>query len=207
MAVHVLCVRHGLSTWNLARRWQGRADPPLSDEGRAGAAELAGALAMTIGAGTRVHVWSSTLRRAHETATIIAHRLDTAAVTVDARLIEASVGAWEGLTTVEIEERWPGYLSAGRRPPGFEPEAELLERVVPALEDVAHTAARRGVVPLVVAHSGVLRTVRRHTGATDEHLANLGGLWFAVEPGTIRFAGLFEPSSDHRRGQAAEEPL
>ena len=34
VSVHVLCVRHGLSTWNLDRRWQGRADPPLSDEGR-----------------------------------------------------------------------------------------------------------------------------------------------------------------------------
>ena len=38
--------------------------------------------------------------------------------------------------------------------------------------------------------------VRRHSGAGDEHLANLGGLWFAIEPGTVRFTGLFAPSTD-----------
>lgn len=194
MAVHVLCVRHGLSTWNLARRWQGRADPPLSDEGRAGAAELAAALGMTVGRGPRVRIWSSNLRRAHETATIIAERLGTAPVTVEPRLLEADVGEWEGLTALEIEDAWPGYLAAGRRPPGFEAEADLLARVVPALEDIAATASRAGVVAVVVAHAGVLRAVRRFSGAGDEHLANLGGLWFAIEPGVIRFTGLFEPS-------------
>jgi probable phosphoglycerate mutase len=189
MPVHVLCVRHGLSTWNLERRWQGRADPPLSDEGRRGARELADALAATIGTGVRL--WSSNLRRAHETATIIAERLRTGRVTVEPRLIEAAVGPWEGLTTAEIEAKWPGYLAAGRRPAGFEPEHELLGRVVPALEDIA--AAADGTVPVVVAHAGVLRTLRRHAGAEDAHLANLAGLWFAVGPGTIRFTGLFEP--------------
>ncbi|HEU4840819.1 MAG TPA: histidine phosphatase family protein [Ilumatobacteraceae bacterium] len=194
MAVHVLCVRHGLSTWNLARRWQGTADPPLSDEGRAGAAELAAALSSTIGHGPRVRIWSSNLQRAHETATIIAARLGCGPVTVDPRLVEADVGEWEGLTVADIEADWPGYLAAGRRPPGFEPEADLLARVVPALEDIAGTATAAGVVPIVVAHAGVLRAVRRHSGAGDEHLANLGGLWFAIEPGTVRFSGLFEPS-------------
>src|SRR5215203_5393163 len=94
MPVHVLCVRHGLSTWNLARRWQGTADPPLSDEGRAGARELAAALATSIGHGPRVRIWSSNLQRAHETATIIATHLATTPVTVESRLVEADVGEW-----------------------------------------------------------------------------------------------------------------
>lgn len=89
---------------------------------------------------------------------------------------------------------WPGYLAAGRRPPGFEVETELLARVLAALEDVAAVATTAGIVPVVVAHAGALRAVRRHSGAGDEHLANLAGLWFAVEPGSIRFTGLFEPS-------------
>jgi probable phosphoglycerate mutase len=203
MTVHVLCVRHGLSTWNLARRWQGRADPPLSDEGRAGARELGEALATTIGRGPRVRVWSSSLRRAHETATIIAEHLDAAPVVVEPRLIEASVGPWEGLTTPEIERGWPGYLAEGRRPDGFEPEADLIARVVPALADIA--AVADGAVPVVVAHAGVLRTLRRHAGAADEHLANLAGLWFAVSPGEVRFTGLFEPS--HHPAAPPEERL
>jgi len=193
MAAPVLCVRHGLSTWNLERRWQGRADPPLSDEGRRGAVAVAAALATTIGSGPRVRLWSSNLQRAADTATIIAEHLGTAAVTVDPRLVEADIGEWEGCTAAEIEEGWPGFLASGRRPAGFEAEAVLLRRVVPALEDVAAVAASAGIVPVVVAHAGVLRAVRRHSGAGDEHLANLAGLWFAVEPGTIRFTGLFEP--------------
>lgn len=190
MAVRVLCVRHGLSTWNLARRWQGRADPPLSDVGRDDAAVLADRLAETFGGdGTgAVRVWASDLQRAHLTATIIATRLDAGPVTADERLREADVGAWEGLTSTEIEAGWPGYLAEGRRPDGFEPHEDLLARVVPALEDIA-AATPAGVQAIVVAHAGVLRAVRRHAGAEDEHLPNLGGLWFDIAPGTIRFVG------------------
>ena len=32
--VAVLLVRHGESTWNAEGRWQGQADPPLTDTGR-----------------------------------------------------------------------------------------------------------------------------------------------------------------------------
>jgi probable phosphoglycerate mutase len=199
VAVHLLCVRHGLSTWNLVRRWQGRADPPLSDEGRAGALELADALAATVGSGSRIVVWSSDLRRAASTAEIIATRLGARPVVVDARLREADVGPWEGLTSAEIEAGWPGLLAANQRPDGFELEPDLLTRVLPALNDIAR-ATPPGVVPIVVAHAGVLRAVRRHAGAVDEHLANLGGLWFAVDPeaAEVHFVGLFEPSRHAR---------
>lgn len=204
MAVHLLCVRHGLSTWNLARRWQGQADPPLSDAGREGAAELADALAAAVGSGSRVAVWSSDLQRAVATAAMLAGRLAAGPVTIDPRLREADVGPWEGLTSEQIEQRWPGLLADGGRPPGFESEAELLGRVLPALHDVARRTSP-GVVPIVVAHAGVLRAVRRHAGAVDEHLANLAGLWFAVDPdaGEVHFVGLFEPS---RHARTADEP-
>jgi broad specificity phosphatase PhoE len=193
VSVHLLCVRHGLSTWNLERRWQGQADPPLSDAGRQGAVELADALATTVARGSAASVWSSDLRRALKTAEIIATRLAAGPVAVDNRLREADVGPWQGLTSPQIDEAWPGYLAAGRRPDGFEADGDLLGRVVPALVDIAR-AVPAGALPIVVAHAGVLRAVRRHSGAVDDHLANLAGLWFAVEPdgGAVRFTGLFE---------------
>src|SRR3989442_15174864 len=40
----IYLIRHGESTWNAQRRWQGVADPPLSDAGRAEATRLADAL-------------------------------------------------------------------------------------------------------------------------------------------------------------------
>jgi probable phosphoglycerate mutase len=194
MAVHVLCVRHGLSTWNVARRWQGRADPPLSKEGRRSAAELGDALATTVGSRSGITVWSSDLQRATLTAGIIAERLHVGPVEIDGRLRETDVGPWEGLTSREIEAGWPGLLADRRRPEGFEPEAAVLSRVLPALHDIARRTAVGGL-PIVVSHGGVLRAVRRHAGAGDDHLANLGGLWFAVDPdaGSIGFVGLFEP--------------
>ncbi|MET0326094.1 MAG: histidine phosphatase family protein [Ilumatobacteraceae bacterium] len=194
MAVHVLCVRHGLSTWNAVRRWQGRADPPLTDEGRRSAAELGDALAATIGSRAGVTLWSSDLQRASSTAAIIAERLHAGPVVIDGRLRETDVGPWEGLTSVEIEAGWPGLLADRRRPEGFEPDADVLARVLPALDDIARRTPV-GAVPIVVSHAGVLRAVRRHAGAVDDHLANLGGLWFAVDPdaGSISFVGLFEP--------------
>jgi probable phosphoglycerate mutase len=202
MSVHVLCVRHGLSTWNLLRRWQGQADPPLSDEGRDSAAALADALAETF-SDRPAGVWSSDLQRAADTAAILAARLDAGPVVIDGRLREADVGPWQGLTAAEIEAGWPGFLAAGRRPPGFEPEPALVSRVVAALEEVAVDADGR--LPIVVSHAGVLRSLRRHCGALDDHLPNLAGMWFSVSPGAIGFGGLFQ--TGHGPAPAGPQPL
>src|SRR5690606_17860170 len=100
----------------------------------------------------------------------------------DARLREADVGEWEDLTSAEIERSWPGYLDARRRPPSFEPFATVVERVVPAIHDIATNA---GGSALVVAHSGVIRTLVHHLSHTDTRIPNLGGVWLAVSPDQI----------------------
>ena len=43
----ILLARHGESDWNVEQRWQGHADRPLTDRGRAQAEELARRLAQT----------------------------------------------------------------------------------------------------------------------------------------------------------------
>src|SRR5581483_12433051 len=85
----LLLVRHGETDWNSERRWQGHADEPLNETGRAQAREVADELAdRSIDA-----VYSSDLSRARETAEIIAARLGLS-VTTDARLGEVDVGDW-----------------------------------------------------------------------------------------------------------------
>ena len=61
----MLVVRHGQSTWNEQKRWQGQADPPLSEFGR----EQAGEASKTIGQVDAII--SSPQLRAAETAAII----------------------------------------------------------------------------------------------------------------------------------------
>src|SRR5690606_34165227 len=94
----VLLVRHGQSEWNAIGRWQGQADPPLSDLGRLQAREASRAL------GTVDAVWASDLQRAVETAAIIAGELGVGPVVVDPDLRERDAGEFSGLTRPEIEE-------------------------------------------------------------------------------------------------------
>lgn len=90
--VIVHLVRHGQSTWNLERRLQGqRADVPLTDLGRAQAADAAARLEGT----AATLVISSDQLRAAETARIIADRLDLP-VRFDEALREQALGELEG---------------------------------------------------------------------------------------------------------------
>lgn len=168
----LLLVRHGESTWNAASRWQGQADPPLSSFGERQAEDATVRLSQIA---TIVAVWTSDLVRARRTGELIAERLGLGGVRAESRLRERDVGSWSGLTRVEIEERWPGYLAAHRSPPDFEGDDALLARARAGL-----TAAVDGSAPgdvLVVTHGGVVRTIERSLGATPERLPNLGGRW------------------------------
>jgi broad specificity phosphatase PhoE len=170
----LLLVRHGESTWNADGRWQGQADPPLSALGEQQAAEAA----------TRVDpvdaIWASDLARARRTAQIVADGLNAGGhevhVRLDPRLRERDAGEWQGHTRAEIEEGWPGYLSSGRRPPGYEGDDSLVTRTLAAVDEIG--AAHSGQSVLVVVHGGVVRTLERHFGA-EHHglLPNLGGRW------------------------------
>ena len=62
----LLLLRHGQSEWNALRRWQGQADPPLSELGRLQAAEAAARLDPVDVVAT------STLQRSRASAEIIA---------------------------------------------------------------------------------------------------------------------------------------
>lgn len=171
-ATRVLLVRHGQSEWNAIGRWQGHADPPLSPLGLEQARAAAGAI------GPVDAIVSSDLARARQTANLLAEGLGIGVVHVDARLRETDAGEWTGLTRGEIERDWPGFLEAGRRPPGFEPWERVAERARSALLDVARR--HPGATVLAVAHGGVIRALERSLDALGAIVANLGGRWFHV---------------------------
>jgi probable phosphoglycerate mutase len=176
----ILLVRHGQSVWNADGRWQGQADPPLSELGEQQAVDAASSLGMVDA------IYASDLVRAHHTAELVAAQLG-GDVVVEPRLRERTAGEWEGRTRAEIDEGWPGYLETGRRPAGYEPDDSVLERVLAVLDDIA--SAHDGEV-LVVTHGGVVRVVERHLGSdADGLIPNLGGVWLehdATGPAGLR---------------------
>jgi len=168
----LLVVRHGQSEWNAVGRWQGHADPSLSELGRRQA------FVATISIGAVDGIVSSDLLRAAETAAIIAEQLGVGPVVVDERLRERNVGQWTGLTRAEIDKGWPGWLDAARRPEGFEDLDEVLARVVDALQAI-HEANPGGTL-LVVTHGGAIRALARSHGLDDIPIANLAGITMRV---------------------------
>lgn len=171
-ATNVLLLRHGQSEWNAEGRWQGLADPPLSDLGRQQAYVAVQHL------GTVDDIVASDLQRAAQTAEILSNGIGVGPVLLDARLRERDAGEWTGLTRHDIEHRWPGALERGDKPNGYEADDVIIGRVMSALADVHRTTAGGDV--LVVAHGGVIRAVERHLGAEDGLLPNLGGRWIVM---------------------------
>jgi probable phosphoglycerate mutase len=162
----VLLIRHGQSTWNAEGRWQGRADPPLSELGARQARRAARAL------GPLAAVWSSDLARAAATAALLVP--DGSPVRLDADLRERHVGAWSGLTRDEIERRYPGWLGEGRRPDDWEPDRSVAARAWRALR-AAGAGVRPAETALVVSHGGLLHVVAAELGGSRWTIPNLGG--------------------------------
>jgi broad specificity phosphatase PhoE len=184
----LLLVRHGQSTWNADGRWQGRADPPLSDLGERQAEDVVSVLHRRFGEHLPVsRIWASPLTRAHQTADIIGRGLELD-LDFDARLQEVDAGEWTGLTRAEIEAGWPGFLGEYRRPPGFESHEHLVARALDVLGAIA--AESTGKV-LVVTHGGVIGAVERHLGATWERTPNLGGRELLVGPDGLELGDRF----------------
>lgn len=164
----LLVIRHGQSEWNAIGRWQGHADPSLSDLGRRQAIEAAGAICAVDG------IFSSDLLRASETAALISAHTGIGPVVVDERLRERDAGEWTGLTKVEIDQQWPGWVAQGRRPDGFESATSVVARLRAAF--AALHATHAGASLLVIAHGGVIRALEKAHGIAGEPIENLGGV-------------------------------
>jgi probable phosphoglycerate mutase len=186
----LLLARHGETDWNRDGRWQGHTDTPLNERGRDQARELAAQLAGEPIAA----VYASDLARARETAEIVAASLGLE-VRADPRLREIHFGGWEGLTTVEIEERFPDEVARWRADDGSnafaggETYAQMGERVVDALSEIA--ATHPGQAVLVILHGGPIRGLLAHAAGITyaeqrrlrSQLANCDLIRVAVEDG------------------------
>jgi broad specificity phosphatase PhoE len=127
---------------------------PLDDTGRAQAVELAERVA----ARGFIALWCSPLRRARETADIVAERI-ALEPREDSRLMETDAGDWTdrmfAAVQAEAPEQFAGFVEGNPNFafPGGESFAQQEVRVSAALDDV-----ERGELPaLVVCHGMVIR--------------------------------------------------
>lgn len=150
-----LClVRHGETTWNADHRFQGSSDPPLSEIGRTQARRLASRLQSEIFDAA----YCSDLKRAQETAALLAHPLKLD-VRTDSRLREMSFGVFEGLPPQEIQARYPDEYAAWsadreNAPPGGEPLSQMVARLKAFLTHIQNQHSEKRI--LAVAHGATI---------------------------------------------------
>jgi len=167
----LLIIRHGQSEWNALGRWQGQADPPLTDVGENQAKKATKKL------GLFDSIVSSPLQRAKNTASIISEITGVGPVTTEVGLIERDAGPWQGLTRIEIEKGWPGFLDSGQRPDGYEPNPDLLLRIFAVLRKISKNSRISDSI-LIVSHAGIVHALENLHNQPSKKVPNLGGRWF-----------------------------
>jgi alpha-ribazole phosphatase len=158
-------IRHALVDENARAFLYGVMDVPLCETTLLEQAPMYRALAARL---PRPADWVVTpLSRTRRTAeTIFAHGYPAAELSVEAGLIEQSLGEWQGLPHHELPAKlvhpahafWP--LAGHEKPPGGESMAEVITRVGAAMERLAEEHAGQEVV--IVSHGGAIRGAIAH---------------------------------------------
>jgi broad specificity phosphatase PhoE len=157
----IILIRPGETNWNREGRWQGWVAAPLNEHGRRQAEALA-KFVRNIGMSA---LYSSDLRRAAETAELLAARLGFKPV-YDARLRERNIGAWQGLTLDEMRDWYPDEYELllndvdRFRIPGGESRAEVRARMVAALDDILNK--NQGETVGIISHTTAIRALLAH---------------------------------------------
>lgn len=156
----ILLVRHGETEWNVARRFQGRQDSPLTPRGLAQARAMGGLVRDLIARESGAfRLVSSPLGRASATAEAIARAAGLTAE-LDERLAEVSCGAWEGLRREDVIAAHGESATGGElifRGPGGETFEQVQARLEGFLADLPPEPQRRVVV---VSHGAAGRVLR-----------------------------------------------
>jgi broad specificity phosphatase PhoE len=178
----LLVLRHAQSVWNAAGRWQGWSDAPLSELG-ASQARHAGEVLAAMGVKPAMMACSD-LDRARGTAAMIAAAVGyDQHLVVDRDLREQNLGEWNGLTSVQIEARWPQAIQrrdAGSLDdvPGGERGLDFQRRCSGALARLAG-AIDEAAEAIVVAHGGVVMALEKRLGIWEpgRRHQNVSGWW------------------------------
>lgn len=161
--VTIYFIRHGETDWNAQSRYQGQADIPINEKGRAQAKRNGERLRRLLPRIAEVDYIASPLGRARETMQIVRTELglDPSDFHLEDRLKEVHYGDWQGTLLSDLSDIDAEGLKARAddpfrwRPPGGESYQDLMARTVPWLLEMERDA-------VVVSHGGVSRVLRGH---------------------------------------------
>ncbi|HKH87628.1 MAG TPA: histidine phosphatase family protein [Acidimicrobiales bacterium] len=174
----IVIVRHGEAASNADDIVAGHLScKGLTDHGRSQVAALANRLRRTGELDGAAALYSSVLRRAVETAEILAPALGGLEVHQTCDLCERHVGEADGMTWAEYEARYgemkPPYDPARPMAPGGESWVEFLDRAEAALYEVI--ARHPGELVVIAGHGGIVgASLVRFLGLAD-HGADVRG--------------------------------
>lgn len=172
MPNEIWLMRHGETEWSKSGQHTSRTDLPLTKEGEERARKL-----REVVAGRRFAlVLSSPMKRALDTARLAGFEPE---VTDD--LEEWDYGAYEGLTTAQIQDKVPGWTIWRGTPP----DGETAEQVGARADRVIARALSAGGDVALFAHGHVLRVL----GARWAQLPALDGQALALATGSVSVLG------------------
>lgn len=153
-------IRHGETEWNVKKRFQGRSDIPLNDEGK----RLAHVTAKALADIPFTRIYTSPLKRAFETAIIIKGEREIPVIE-DLRIIEIGFGVYEGLCCAKEGYNIPdpAFMNFFNKPEAYKPpkgaEAieELKKRTGDFLHEIMHNKDMEHETILVSTHGAALR--------------------------------------------------
>ena len=138
LGTRILLVRHGETDWNRMRRFQGRSDLPLNQEGR----KQGDALAWALKDESITAIYSSPLARTMEMARLIKVFHPSAPLFEEKGLIEMDLGEFEGMEGHRWAEQYPDFRKAWQESPasvnmpGGEGLLEVQRRAIQALDRI-----------------------------------------------------------------------
>ncbi|SHE36678.1 probable phosphoglycerate mutase [Marinitoga hydrogenitolerans DSM 16785] len=152
----IFLVRHGMTDWNLERKWQGNVDIELNEIGLKQAENL----------GKRfknehfAKVYTSPLKRAYKTALPIAKNIKTEPKIIK-DFMEVHVSLWNGYNINQVKKRFTKEFELWSNDPwafvnGVESLGEVQQRGVKALKNVI---AENNDNIVIVSHALLIRTI------------------------------------------------
>lgn len=176
--MEIYIVRHGETIWNEKKLLQGRTDIELNENGRRLACMTGESLMNT-------HfdkIYSSPLKRAYETATLIANGRDIPIIKNDL-IRELSFGDWEGQNMSELlkddTQKFKYFFKEPhlyRTTTNGETLEELCDRAATFMKTIIEPEAKECSRIMIVAHGAINKALMMHIKKHDMRYFWSGGL-------------------------------